>query len=106
MKKELLIAALGIGVSGTLDAATQQEVDTLLAKIAKSPPPKTSRPPSPEASCYSVAAPPERTEYVCPACGTKTLYSFKEEHANYGRCTEVHAYRAKCEKLLRLGWDV
>ena len=103
MRKELLIAALGIGVSGTLDAATRQEVDRLLDKIAKSPPPENL---SFGAMCYATIGPPMREEYVCPVCGTKTLYTSKEERKGFYEIVHVFSYREQCETLRKLGWDV
>lgn len=30
------------------------------------------------AMCYSIAVTPERTDFVCPVCGEKTLYAFDD----------------------------
>ena len=107
MKKELLIAALGIGVSGALDAATQQEVERLLAKIAKSPAPKNLLP---GACCYEPAGVTDRMEYVCPVCGTKTLYHLSSEESLWKRQSlvdsELNSYRKHCATLRKLGWKV
>jgi len=103
MKKELLIAALGIGFTGALDAATQREVDRLLAKLAKTPAPGIL---AIGADCYMMALPPERTEYVCPECGTKTLYSQSEQNAYCGALYSEKEYNAQCKKLRSLGWNV
>jgi len=105
MKKELLIAALGIGVSGTLDAATRQEVDALLAKIAKTPAPTNLMP---GASCYKEAMPPKRAEYVCPDCGKKTLYTDDENQWTPWHLIhrELAKHRRNRDTLRDLGWDV
>jgi hypothetical protein len=34
---------------------------------------------TPGAMCYKMVGPPERAEYVCPVCGTKTLYTINTE---------------------------
>ena len=106
MRKELLIAALGISISGTLHAATRQEVDKLLDKLSKRPIPKNL---SLGASCYVTAVTPERQEYVCPVCGTKTFYSREEEHSrqsHYVIYNLLRKYRKDCEELRNLNWDV
>jgi hypothetical protein len=60
----------------TLHAATvatlnKAEIKKMLATIeqSKAPDPKMG------ACCYDMAAPPAKMEYVCPHCGTKTLYA-------------------------------
>jgi predicted RNA-binding Zn-ribbon protein involved in translation (DUF1610 family) len=50
---------------------SKDEIRRLLARIEKAHAPK----PEMGAMCYSVAAPPDRMEYVCPECGEKTLYA-------------------------------
>jgi len=111
MKKELLIAALGIGFTGALDAATRREVEAMLAEIAKAPAPKaqgTMR--DGFVSCYVVMGPPERLEYVCPICGEKTLHARgdgdydKRIAAVFG--LSGNGYRKQCERLRVLGWKV
>jgi len=54
-----------------LTVLSKAEMKKLLAQIekAKAPEPKMG------AMCYDMAMPPERMEYVCPACGEKTLYT-------------------------------
>jgi hypothetical protein len=34
---------------------------------------------TPGAMCYKMAGSPERAEYICPVCGTKTLYTINTE---------------------------
>jgi len=100
MKKELLIAALGIGFTGALDAATQQEIEQLLNKLAKTPVRNQAR----GAYCYApMSPPPNRITYVCPVCGTKTLYVRKKENSSV---ENLHTYRERCETLRKLGWEV
>lgn len=50
----------------------RDEMRKRLEELAKSAPPKDL---SSGAMCYEMATPPERAEYVCPACGDKTLYA-------------------------------
>lgn len=50
---------------------TRVGIEARLRKLAESPPPKKLEM---GAMCYKMAAPPERVEYVCPACGHRTLY--------------------------------
>jgi len=51
---------------------SKEEIAQRLKKLANSPPPKNL---SMGAMCYDMAGPPERTDYVCPECGEKTIYS-------------------------------
>lgn len=51
---------------------SKQKIHLLLAGIAKTPPPKEL---AIGAMCYEVAVPPNRIDYVCPACGEKTIYA-------------------------------
>ena len=105
MKKELLIAALGIGFTGALDAATQRDVEKRLAKIAKTQVPETR---TYFANCYYMGIPTVRGEYVCPACGTKTLYAVSDfDKRNYSAPTwHVVKHRYRCKALREMGWDV
>ncbi len=57
---------------------TREQVAGLLEKLAKSPPPGNL---SQGAMCYSRVAPPDRSEYVCPSCGKKTLYARNDTKA-------------------------
>jgi len=105
MRKELLIAALGIGFTGALDAATRQEVDALLKKIAKTRAPDAR---SMIAMCYVSGVPAVREEYICPACGTKTLHAVSD-FAKINRSAPtwyVIRHRNACKALNWLGWDV
>jgi len=114
MKKELLIAALGIGFSGTLDAVTRKEVERLIDKIAKTPvsPTHEYQGYPPPVTCYLPSISRGREEkapikYICIECGTKTLYAFEKENAtaNY-IVSNINNYRNHCETLRKLGWDV
>ena len=70
---------------GSADATTGQlPVDTIKGKLTKEQIieklknlANTEAPSelSAGAMCYKTAAPPNRAEYVCPVCGTKTLYT-------------------------------
>lgn len=53
----------------------QNRLDDLRKKLHKlkdSPPPKKL---NPGAMCYEMVGPPSRIEYICPECGSKTLYA-------------------------------
>ena len=50
---------------------SRQDIQKQLAVIANKPPPKIL---AMGAMCYKIAGPPTRFDYVCPACGEKTLY--------------------------------
>lgn len=50
-------------------------------------------------TCYEMAAPPARAEYVCPVCGEKTLYI--EEKAEFVE-RDLTACRRKLEELREL----
>jgi hypothetical protein len=51
---------------------TREQIIEKLKALANSEAPTNL---STGAMCYKVAAPPSRAEYVCPICGTKTLYT-------------------------------
>lgn len=51
---------------------TRAQIAQKLQELANSKPPKDL---SMGAMCYSMMAPPDKAEYVCPRCGDKTLYS-------------------------------
>jgi hypothetical protein len=51
---------------------TREEVQNRLMKLSKSPPPADLKM---GATCYRVAIPPNRGEFVCAKCGERTLYS-------------------------------
>ena len=62
--------------SRDMKALNRQQLQKMLRRIAtaKSPAPKMG------AMCYDMAAPPNRAEYVCPACGEKTLYTQQQAY--------------------------
>ncbi|MFH0896114.1 MAG: hypothetical protein V2A54_16905 [Bacteroidota bacterium] len=51
---------------------SHDDVRKMLVDLAKQPVPKEM---SMGAMCYDMAGPPARAEYVCPSCGSKTLYT-------------------------------
>jgi hypothetical protein len=59
---------------------TRQEIEQKLKILAAS---KTPEKLSMGAMCYKVAAPPDRADYTCPKCGSRTLYSSSD--GAYGR---------------------
>lgn len=120
MKKELLLAAMGIASltpgcvktggestpntdpQGTgLTASSKVDIDNLLKRVAEKPVPEELRM---GAMCYEMAMPPERAEYVCPSCGTKTIHALN--HVSRGWRSEVlviKQYRGYIEQLNKLG---
>lgn len=119
MKKELLLAAMGLasltpgcvktGTDGnsTKDpqvngevASKKVDVDRLLKRLAEKPVPTKL---SFGAMCYDMAVPPERAEYVCAACGTKTIHSVKRSGGWDNPAISVQNYRATMEQLRKLG---
>ncbi len=121
MKKELLLAAMGLasltpgcvktGNESTstsdpqlrgVQAASKPDIDKLLKRLAEKPiPTKLSF----GAMCYDMAMPPERAEYVCAVCGTKTIHSTKETARWDNPALSVQNYRATLEQLRKLGLD-
>lgn len=51
---------------------TKAEISARLTRLASAPDPKNLKM---GAMCYKVASPPRRAEYICPRCGTRTLYA-------------------------------
>lgn len=106
MKKELLIVALGLSaVAPGCDksdnkSGTGPDIDKLLKDLAKKPVPTQLQP---GAMCYEVAMPPDRYEYVCQACGSKTI------HTQEGLMfidNLIRQNRFCVDELKKLGWDV
>jgi hypothetical protein len=54
-----------------LKSMSRQEIEKLLSRVERSPEPE----PAMGAMCYDMAGPPGVAEYICPACGEKTIYS-------------------------------
>lgn len=121
MKKELLLAAMGIasltpgcmktGGQGDVTTDTQAnsevsgkkvDVDRLLKRLAEKPVPTKLEM---GAMCYDMAMPPERAEYVCPACGTKTIHATKGPDGWNVPALSVKDYRTAIEQLRKLGLD-
>lgn len=120
MKKELLVAAMGIssltpgcvktGGQGdvttdpqlTVDVTTSKvDIDNLLKRVADKPAPENL---NPGAMCYAMMAPPERAEYVCPSCGTKTIHAMNQLERGWGApALAVKQYRGYIEQLNKLG---
>lgn len=53
---------------------TREEIAKRLRKLQKSPPPRNLKP---GAMCYAAVIAPQRSEYICPVCGERTLYSLE-----------------------------
>jgi hypothetical protein len=122
MKKELLLAAMGVaslvpgcvktGGEGmvTTDpqpngevAAKKVDIDRLLKRLAEKPAPQELKM---GAMCYKMAEPPDRAEYVCPSCATKTIHAIPRD---FGRWDDpplsIQNYRKYVAQLAKLGLD-
>ena len=125
MKKELLLAAMGLAyltpgcertggdvsshgehlTSGAV-SSRKVDVDRLLKRLSEKPVPKTL---AHGASCYMLDMPPDRAEYVCIDCGTKTIHSIKQNPLARGwdsPALTVKYYRPYIEQLKKLGLNV
>jgi DNA-directed RNA polymerase subunit RPC12/RpoP len=120
MKKELLLAAMGISSltpgcvpTGTEDptpadpqptgqvASKKIDVDRLLKRVAEQPVPESL---NPGAMCYAMMAPPDRAEYVCPTCGTKTIHALNQLTGGWDApALSIKSYRTYIEQLNKLG---
>ena len=79
---------------------TREQLDKMLEEIAKKPAkPVTTH----EAMCYMMFLPPERMEYLCPLCNTKTLHA-KKEDVNLAKRGQWYGYLV--EDINRLGVTV
>jgi len=73
MKSKLIIT--GLMLESLLASAadmTRDDINKQLEKIAKEPAPQKL---AKGAMCYKVAMPPDRIEYYCPVCKTRTFYN-------------------------------
>lgn len=124
MKKELLVAAMGIvsftpgcvktGAEGQsmtdpqlngAVASKKVDINRLLTRLAEKPVPTNL---SFGAMCYDMAAPPERADYVCPTCGTKTIHALIKKGQRIGwnaPALRVEQYRVDIAELRKLGLD-
>lgn len=122
MKRELLLAAMGIasltpgcvktgieadpkgspGSAGNI-SASKVDVDKLLKRVAEKPAPTDLKM---GAMCYDMAMPPERVEYVCPACGGKTIHVMKMPSFDWNvPAVAITDYRNLASQLRKLGLD-
>lgn len=95
-----IIAALASN-AGDLSRA---DIDAKLKELADKPAPTKL---APGAMCYDMVMPPNRIEYVCPACGTKTILQ------NNGAVDKtewilpkVESYRNQALELQKLGLNI
>jgi len=124
MKKELLLAAMGAASltpgcmpTGAEDpmppdylstgqvASKKIDVDRLLKRVADTPAPKELKM---GAMCYDMASTPERVEYVCPRCGTKTIYAWNTKARMGGwnsPALAIERYRSYIVELNKVGLD-
>ncbi len=101
MKKKLIIT--GLMLESLLSSAadmTRDDINKQLGKIAKEPAPQNL---SPGAMCYEVAAPPNRVEYYCPVCKSKTFYDWTS--APVVGFTKIEEIRKWPVELKKFGLD-
>ena len=100
MKREMMMTLLSVLAAGGIsaDSLTQEQLDSLLKELAQKPAPKDLLP---GATCYKVAMPPERKEYVCPGCSAKTI--FKNDIGGIERSLDT--YRRQIQQIKALGLD-
>jgi len=102
LSKQALIA-LGITGAGVLGCSrtelTREQLDKMLVETAKKPVTSELRE---GAMCYSRGEPsdPERTEYVCPLCKTKTYHTKRE---NVWHVQDAMKYRRQIKRVNKLG---
>jgi len=121
MRNELLLAALGLSsltsctgreptaaedhpAQGAPPKAvapqpTAPDLQALLKRVAEQPEPERL---SPGAMCYAVALPFDRTDYVCPTCGAKTIHATLRA-GRESPSVSIRAYRESVHKLNQLG---
>ena len=102
MKREMLMTLLSALAAGGISAEglTQDQLDSLLKELAQKPAPKKL---APGATCYMVAMPPERKEYVCTICGAKTV--IKKDDAGWDIGERLDTYRRQMRHIKSLGLD-
>jgi len=102
LSKQALIA-LGVTGAGVLGCSrtelTREQLDKMLEETAKRP---VTSELSLGALCYEMAAPPERIEYHCPLCKTKTLHAKWE---NVGSVQKVNRLRQQMKRIKELKLD-
>jgi len=78
-------------------SSPRETLKARLEKLSKSPPPKNLKM---GAMCYDMAEPPDRIDYVCPACGEKTLYA--RDDKNRGSLTFFLSYQLQeCREIAK-----
>ena len=81
-------------------STSRSDIMKRLKELAKSPAPKNLQM---GAMCYEMASPPERVEYVCPVCGSKTLYPNPgNSEILYFIGLELVACRQKAKKITKV----
>jgi DNA-directed RNA polymerase subunit RPC12/RpoP len=56
------------------------------------------------AMCYEMSMPPDRAEYVCPTCGTKTIHALNQLTGGWDApALSIKQYRTYIEQLNKLG---
>ncbi len=81
----------------TVSKLSRSEVQRLLQRLLSEPPPPQAQ----GAMCYAPLPPKETADYVCPACGEKTVYAGKDVH----QPEEALAARRAFESLKAVAGD-
>jgi hypothetical protein len=104
VKKELVFSTLSALLAGTLNAEnlTREQLNAMLDELAKTPAPTEL---SPGAMCYEMAAVPERSEYSCPSCGAKTIYTYKDWTVSELVAGGLKSFHDSVATLVKLGID-
>ena len=72
------------------------EIEKRLNRLARSTPPKVEQI---SAMCYSVASPPMETQYICPECGAKTIYTME-------KTDDVYEFMQAQDVKRKVAWGV
>ena len=93
--------ALGVTGAGMLAAEdlTREQLNKMLEETATNP---VKSELLPGACCYSPMPYPNRIEYLCPLCKTKTLH---EKWEKTGRVQTADKYRNQMKRIRELGLD-
>ncbi|OGH97374.1 MAG: hypothetical protein A2039_08230 [Candidatus Melainabacteria bacterium GWA2_34_9] len=81
----------------TTKTLSKDDIKCKLIELSKKPKPKEL---AMGAMCYEMAAPPDRAEYICPACGNKTLYS--NNYKNVAIVNHIADYRTIIKNIKNL----
>ncbi|NLH16441.1 MAG: hypothetical protein GX455_07680 [Phycisphaerae bacterium] len=80
-----------------VDSLSRAQIEQMLQQLQKQKAPK----PTMGAMCYDMAGPPPTADYVCPACGQKTVYSKDTSFVTWelGSCRREFEQMTKTDNL-------